>query len=214
MTMIRKTAFAMALAATAFSTQAAISPGHWEVWGSNTGIQFGLYQDQADTDITFLYADVETTVLNPTTAWRRVTGSTFSLDSAADLYLVQPGQLLTNALLESRTYPAIVGPTNATPHTGQPDHQPWPSFIAADNQELWIGARIRSGNIGDQPWTGFGWAHLRFEDNGSITLLGSAMAYGESSLVVGAVPEPGAWALMCAGLGLVGLAVRRKRIAG
>ena len=204
-----------ALSATPLA-HAEVSAGHWEVYGSNTALNFGLYQDAADTDITYLYANVETTVLGPTTAWRQITGDNYTLDSAADLYVVQPGALLTNALLEAGTYAALVGPTNATPYipgTDPGSYQPWPTLFVQDNAEFWIGARIRSGNIGDQPWTGFGWAHLRFEDNGSVTLLGSAMAYGESSLLVGAVPEPESWALMVAGLGLVAVATRRQRLA-
>lgn len=194
---------ALALASVAHTTHAEVSAGHWEVSGSNTHLHFGLYQDAADTDVTYLQATVDTSVLSPTASLRQINGATFTLDSAADLYIVQPGALLTNALLESGAYTALVGPSNG----------PWPTFSVYGNTDFWIGARIRSGNVGDQPWTGFGWAHLRFEDSGSVTLLGSAMAYGESSLVVGTVPEPQTWALMMAGLGLTALAVRRQRRA-
>lgn len=205
---------ALALASVAHTTHAEVSTGHWAVTGSDTTLSFALFQDSADTDVTYLYANVETSSLSPSYAVRQITGNMFTLDAAADLYVVQAGDLLTNALLEAGTYPALIGPTNGAPYTGDPStYQPWPTLTVIDNTEFWIGARIRSGNIGDQPWTGFGWAHLRFEDNGGVTLLGSAMAYGESSLVVGAVPEPQTWALMSAGLGLTALAVRRQRRA-
>ena len=48
----------------------------------------------------------------------------------------------------------------------------------------------------NQTWTLLGWAHLSFDSSGQLKMLDNHIGYHTDSLVVGAVPEPGTWALM------------------
>lgn len=181
---------------------AAVESGGWGVQNTSEGITLGLYQESGQVDVTYLSLSVSTLGSGPT-ASRTLTGTNFTLDGGAIVYAVQLGDTLSNAAFDAGSFPALVGPSLVD----------WSSLTVEGNEEFWLGAQTREGNAGLNPWTGLGWARARFDDNGQLTLLDSAMGYNVDTLVVGAVPEPGTWALM--GLGLLGLgwAQQRRRAA-
>ena len=59
-----------------------------------------------------------------------------------------------------------------------------------------------------EPRYAYGWAHIAVNEDMSLSLLGSAMSLDGSPLVVGAIPEPSAGALLVFGLSV--LALRRR----
>jgi len=191
----------LALAAPLLLSQpalAAVETGGWEVQNTSEGITLGLYQESGQVDVTYLSLGIST-LGSGASASRTLTGSNFTLDSAAIVYAVQLGDTLSHAALSAGSFPALVGPSLVD----------WSSLTVQGSEEFWLGAQTREGNAGLNPWTGLGWARVHFEDNGELTLLDSAMGYNVDTLVVGAVPEPGTWALM--GLGLLGLALAQQR---
>lgn len=75
----------------------------------------------------------------------------------------------------------------------------WDSFAAAAEE----GAMSRL-------WGGIHW---RFDNEAGLAMGNSLAAYTLESAQFGAIPEPGSWALLIAGFGLVGAAMRRRRIS-
>ncbi|MFN3617400.1 MAG: hypothetical protein ACK4TS_05390 [Aquabacterium sp.] len=162
---------------------AAVDNGGWEIQNTSEGITLGLYQESGLVDVTYLSLSVSTLGSGPT-ASRTLTGTNFTLDGGAIVYAVQLGDTLSNAAFNAGSFPVLVGPSLVN----------WSSLTVEGNEEFWLGAQTREGNAGQNPWTGLGWARARFDDNGQLTLLDSAMGYNVDTLVVGAVPEPGTWA--------------------
>jgi hypothetical protein len=192
------------------SAHAVVESGHWTVYsgtdigyGLGDGIRFTLFQEPTDQDFTSLYVSIDSATAPNGTVTRTLTGSSYTLDSAAALYAVTAGASLSNTLLDAGTSPALVGPAA----------QPWSTLTVQGSDTFWIGAKIRDGNNGTADWTGLGWAKLRFEADGQLTLLDSAMGYDTANMVVGAVPEPSTWAMLALGLAAIGGVTHRRRIA-
>lgn len=195
-------------AACSLSAHAAVESGHWTVttgpdmgFGLTEAIRFTLFQEPTDQDYTALYVGIDSHTAPNGTITRTLTGATYTLDSAAVLYAVSAGAPLSNTLLDAGTYPALVGATA----------QLWSTLTVQGSDTFWIGAKIRYGNMGSADWTGLGWAKLRFEPGGQLTLLGSGMGYDTSHLVVGTVPEPSTWAMLALGLAGIGGVAQRRR---
>lgn len=192
------------------SAHAVVESGHWTAYsgtdigyGLGDGIRLTLFQESTDQDYTSLYVSIGSTTASNGTITRTLTGATYTLDSAAVLYAVSAGAPLSNTQLDAGAYPALVGATA----------QPWSTLTVRGSDTFWIGAKTRYGNTGSGDWTGLGWAALRFESDGQLTLLGSAMGYDTSTLVVGTVPEPSTWAMLALGLAAIGGVAHRRRIA-
>lgn len=201
---------AVICAACSLSAHAAVERGHWGVAvGSDMGfglaeaIRLTLFQEPTDQDYTSLYVSIDSQTAPNGTITRTLTGATYTLDAAAALYAVSAGAPLSNTLLDAGAYPALVGETA----------QPWSPLTVQGSDTFWIGAKIRYGNMGPRDWTGLGWAALRFESDGKLTLLDSAMGYDTSNLVVGTVPEPSTWAMLALGLAGIGGVAHRRRPA-
>lgn len=194
---------AMAMAMTAMSAHAALDTNAWEVSNlPDDSVQFTVYHAPDRSDLTYLYGLVSSQTTANGGVSHTLQGLSFTLDSAATLYLVNQGDTLSNALFDSGAYTPLVGATNQT----------WTSLTVYGTDTFWLGAQTREGNAGLAPWTGLGWAQLRFDEQGQLQLLSSGIDYSASSLVVGAVPEPGTWALMGLGLVSLGWVARRRAI--
>jgi hypothetical protein len=93
-------------------------------------------------------------------------------------------------------------------------------FYLGDDDEFASGSAQNSNRLRWDPWS---WNPIGFDanvnDTYKVNLTVNGLAGGTKSLDVyaklgeGAVPEPASWAMMMLGLGAVGFAMRRKRVA-
>lgn len=186
-------ALALSTLALATQAQAVVEAGHWGAFNyptSQIGDNFSVRVDQT------VEGDYTGVFMNYTAG--QLKGITFNVDEGAKVYIVQPGDVFTQA--SSAQAINVFGDT--------------PIPVGTD---FYLAAKTRSYTdpgftYDDSFYTSFGWAHFQADANGQLQLLGSAMAFREVGIIVGttqAVPEPSALALM--GIGLAGLAWRRAR---
>ena len=71
-----------------------------------------------------------------------------------------------------------------------------------------VGDNEQHDNNVVNPYCLYGWVHLYVDANGDMDVLGSAIGLDGQSMVVGAIPEPSAGALLLLGLSM--LALRRR----
>lgn len=196
---IRRLGIASALVLSA-SAHAVVASGHWRLdhpsepssWGTNLTISVGQTLDGDETPTLFDYdASVGT-----------LRFVTLALDEGSELFLVKPGDLLSN-----HTAGTLL-----------------PSLLAFDappvsvGQDFYLGAGTRSYtdpgySSGSDTWTSFGWSHLRVNQQGRLEILDSAMAFREGGIVVGTlhVPEPSTWAMAGVGMALLAGRLRKTR---
>ncbi|MDE2401043.1 MAG: PEP-CTERM sorting domain-containing protein [Burkholderiales bacterium] len=178
----------MAALALAGQAYAVVETGHWGVLSSSSFGNFAVNVDQT------VGADLTTVFMNYTSG--QLSGVTYTVDEGAQMYLVQPGDVFTQA--SSALATNVFGTTPITVGT-----------------DFYLAAKTRSFSDPGFSWdtyTSFGWAHFKVDGSGTPQLLESAMAFRENGIVVGtltvpAVPEPSTVALMMEA-GLAGLAWR------
>jgi hypothetical protein len=174
----------------------------WEVsQAAPDSVRLGLYQEPGNVDVTYLELNVATQGGGNQAVSRVLSGATFSLDGGAALYAALPGEVIDNAALDAGNRLALVGPTQ----------QAWGSLTVQGTDTFWLAAKVREGNLANGPWSSLGWAQLRFDTDGQLRLLNSHIAYNVPQLTVGAVPEPGTWALLSIGLAAVAGVTRLRR---
>jgi len=125
-----------------------------------------------------------------------LTVATYNLDEGADLYLSSAGDVLSGGLIDQEVF----SPLLAFGQRGSVDvAYPGTFYLAIVTGEGWNGASPNR-NV-------FGWAKFQNSYAG-LTLVDSAMAYGEGGIVVGSftalpLPEASTWLQMT--LGLIGV---------
>jgi hypothetical protein len=200
--MIRRFGIASAFVMFAASAHAVVAPGHWRLdyppaqstSSANLIVSVDQTIDGDDTPTLFDY-DASAGTL------RFVT---LALDEGSELFLVKPGDLLSN-----HTAGTLL-----------------PSLFAFDapsvnvGHDFYLGVGTRSysdpgyPSVGNHSWTSFGWSHLQLNQQGRLDILGSAMAFQESGIVVGtlqAVPEPSTWTMACMGVAWLAGRLRKTR---
>lgn len=205
---LRTSLATLALTLGAAQAHAVVEAGHWQVRsisGSSSNLSVTVDQTVGG-DFTGVLMNYASGVL---------TGLSFNADEGMDIFVVKPGQTLSNATLGSGQMPFIGGPSAAngaftisTPNVGR---------------DFYLGVRTRSfsdpgfqdavdaGQLGSF-FTSFGWAHVQVDAFGFASVAGSAMAFREGGIVVGTlqpVPEPSTLAL--GGLGFIALLLGVRR---
>lgn len=197
---LRSALLASSLSCLALAAHATVEPGHWHVgnWAPNPESgNTSIWVDQTPG------GDYTGTFLAYNAAAGTLSFRTFNVDEGSELFLVQPGDALTQAT--QGNFLSLYGTYNAPVQVGR---------------DFYLGAGTRSGSDpgfswADHAWTSFGWAHFRADDQGQLAIVDSAMAFREPGIVVGtlsAVPEASTFVLMGIGLmGMTGVARRRQR---
>lgn len=150
---------------------------------------------------------------DPTTLWfskvdsankSTLTPITWNVDQEADYYLAQAGSVVSAQTLASGQFTPLFTLDRAySIDVSRPGD--FYLAVATTGPGLPPGAAFAERNV-------WGWVHLRNDASG-LSVLGSAMAYGEGGIIVGTttpVPEPGTAALMLLGLAAGGWATRRR----
>jgi hypothetical protein len=146
-----------------------------------------------------------------TTMWFNVSGETFSwvdsnVDEGSDWYLTSFDDQFTGATIQNDDFSVFFRATD----TGYETHDRNVGY-----GDFYLGVAT-SAEIGRAfPRDVFGWVHLQ-NDNGTLTMLGNAVAYDEGGIIIGttqAVPEPnGLPLLFFASLSFAVLTRRRRGI--
>jgi PEP-CTERM motif len=193
-------AIASSMLVAQLAAHATVSAGHWRAAAGNTIPQLddnlSIVIDQT------IDGDFTGTFWNYNAQAGTLRFVTSNIDEGSTLFLVKPGDVVSQAMVDA---PGVNGLGNG-------------EDAVVVGREFYLGAATSSLSDPGVTWenvqqrTSFGWAHFQAQADGSLKILGSAMAFREAGIVVGtlqAVPEPGTWALM--GLGLLGLVLVKQR---
>lgn len=140
-----------------------------------------IYQDYARTDPTGIWLSTDGTVLSVTD---------YTVDEGSDWYLTYPGDIITTLTTAGAGFPILIHGSPLVTNS-----------IPVANGDIYLG--VNTGRFGPPfpPRDVYGWVHLQ-NDNGTLTMVDNAVAYGESGIIVGttlAVDEPLTLALVLAG---------------
>lgn len=191
---VAATALICASAAQAYVTQGAVT---LEAQGSVTdGIDgYDLHFGTSSVNVQFTYDGNQTHFV------------TASFDPLFQLLTAQPGDVINmDTAIPRGDDPASLW---ANSLLGGLDQTVGHDFYIA-------GAVVPFRHLFEPPTEQFGWAHLVADASGTLTVVESAITYGEQGIIVGttqAVPEPSSLALMLLGLGFAGLHARRKTMS-
>jgi hypothetical protein len=147
---------------------------------------------------------------DPTTLWfskvdsasqSTLTPITWNVDEEADYYLAQAGTAVTLQTLSSGQFTPLFKLDQAF------------SLNVPLNSDFYLAVATSDGSSSNPVRDVFGWVHLKNDASG-LSILGSAMAYGEGGIVVGTttpVPEPDTFALASVGLAALALGLRASK---
>jgi hypothetical protein len=189
--------------ATVTDAQSVFVNSHILASNSAEGIHFRLSKDgqpppfsscvECDTEVGFQYDGT------------KIKTSVIALDEQSDWFLVQPGNIFSDATIQAGQFPAIL---NVLP-------PPQGGEVTVGPGEFYLGIRTGRGFVGPgQPRrNAYGWVHLRPE-NGALTMVQNVMSYNSRGIIVGTttvVPEPAALALVAVAA-LFGLGLKRRQL--
>jgi hypothetical protein len=147
--------------------------------GGNADYALTVFQSEASgsTEMLFDVSGSEISFTNTT------------VDEGSDWYLTSYRDMFTLASIDAGEFPYIVVDTD----TGF-DH----NVLTVGSGDFYLGVATDAEIGRFKPRDVFGWVHLQ-NDNGTLTMLDNAVAYGEGGIIIGttqAVPEPNALALL------------------
>jgi hypothetical protein len=148
---------------------------------------------------------------NPTTMWFNLSGSTISfvttnVDEGSDWYLASYGDPFTTETVHNGAFPVFVRDTSTGFDYNDLDVGGGDFYLGVNTG---YGARLGMPTPRDV----FGWVHLQ-NTNGTLTMLGNAVAYDEGGIVIGTtqtVPEPSPLPLLFLASLSFGILTRRHR---
>lgn len=140
------------------------------------------------------------------TASNSLTGITMTADEGSDWYLVNYGDEFSSVTIDDGLFTMVLGVTDAATLVTNTVAMPQGEFYLGVNTGLRFSGPMPSRDV-------YGWAHLS-NNNGTLTMIDNAMAYGELGLYAGtakAVPEPEPTSLLVIGLVAALVCCRRRR---
>lgn len=180
--------FGAILVFTPFAYGAVISNANISLFigGPLSDYTLNVFQDPSATDITGMSFDFS--------------GQTLSFvnetaDEGSDWYLVSQSDDFTQASIQSAAFPLFARATS----TGYESHD-----LTISSADFYLGVNTGSGfiSVATPRRNIYGWVHLE-NDNGTLTMLGNAIAYDEQGIIVGttqAIPEPATGLVLILGL--------------
>jgi hypothetical protein len=175
-------------------------------WSSGQPSYMGQYSatvcqtaQTADCDYTSVWFNKVNSTLTPTT---------WNVDEEADFYLAPNGVEFSAATIASGQFSPLFVLDNA-----YSINIPYGTFYLGVNTGT--GFTYDENGYGGPGREVFGWMQLHNSSAG-LQMISNAMAYGTNGIFIGTtdvvpVPEPEAYAMMLAGLWLVGFMVRRRK---